>query len=158
MNTFDDRETASRCNVSSSTVRNYKYQLKQKEYQSKIFLALMTCLKSKNINNFINIHRRASMVDMRYKITEEERDKYLKQYFPYGQEGKISEFPKKEKRKIVILSHIISRFEINRNYTEKEINEILKTVFHDYVTIRRYLIEYGFMERKPDCSSYWVKT
>ncbi|RIJ63707.1 DUF2087 domain-containing protein [Rummeliibacillus sp. POC4] len=40
--------------------------------------------------------------------------------------------------------------------------KVLQTYFKngldvDYVSLRRYLIEYGFMERTDDCSIYWVK-
>ena len=30
-------------------------------------------------------------------------------------------------------------------------------MYEDYVHIRRYLIEYGFLDRKADGSAYWVK-
>ncbi|MEG2739993.1 DUF2087 domain-containing protein, partial [Clostridium sp.] len=30
-------------------------------------------------------------------------------------------------------------------------------IYEDYATIRRALVEYGFMKRSNDCSSYWVK-
>jgi hypothetical protein len=30
-------------------------------------------------------------------------------------------------------------------------------VYDDYVTVRRYLIEYGFLDRKDDGSQYWLK-
>ena len=157
---LDDRSIAQKCEIgSASTVRNHRYQLRQREKQSKIFLAIMNCLKKGKADqsDFMEIHKRASMIDSRYAVTEEEKEKYLKQYFPYGPDNELSEFPKKEKRKLVILHHIMQRFELNKKYTEKQVNEILKSVFHDYVTLRRYLIEYGFMERKPDGSSYWVK-
>ena len=36
-------------------------------------------------------------------------------------------------------------------------NSVLKLIYEDYATIRRYLIEYGFMERTNDCKEYWVK-
>ena len=98
------------------------------------------------------------MIDARYAITEEEQEKYLKKYFPWGPDNALSEFPKKQKRKLIILNHIIKHFELNKKYTEKEVNEILKSIYVDYVSIRRYLIEYGFMERMQDCSFYWVKT
>lgn len=39
----------------------------------------------------------------------------------------------------------------------KEFNEIIKTAYYDYVTVRRFLIEYGFLDRKPDGSQYWLK-
>jgi hypothetical protein len=97
------------------------------------------------------------MPDERFAITEEENDEILSQYFPEGLDGPLLEFPRKEKRKAAILKHISKRFVPHRTYTEKEVNEQLKSVFHDYVTLRRYLIEYGFLDRKADGSQYWVK-
>lgn len=35
-------------------------------------------------------------------------------------------------------------------------NIIWCAMSEDYVTIRRYLIEYGFMERTNDCKEYWI--
>jgi len=37
------------------------------------------------------------------------------------------------------------------------VNEIIKSLIDDYVTVRRYLIEYGFMDRNKDGSEYRVK-
>ena len=41
-------------------------------------------------------------------------------------------------------------------YSECEVNEILKPIYDDYMTIRRYLIMYGFMERTRDGRQYWL--
>jgi hypothetical protein len=110
------------------------------------------------LDNLISIdNKEAIMIDTGYTITEEERQKYIHKYFPNGPDGRLSEFPKKEKRKLIILDHIIKRFELNRKYTEKEVKEILIRIYDDYVTMRRYLIDYGIMERYQDCSFYWVK-
>jgi len=144
---------------STSTIRNHRFALREKEKQAKVFLAIMGLIETKTQKKqkFINIPATARMLDERYAITEEENQEILKAYFKDGLDGGISDFPKKEKRKIAILKHIMNRFEINRKYSEKEVNEILKGVYHDYVTIRRYLIEYGFMDRLADGSYYWVK-
>jgi hypothetical protein len=37
------------------------------------------------------------------------------------------------------------------------VNEILKNAYEDYATLRRYLIEYDFMDRKADGSQYRLK-
>jgi hypothetical protein len=145
---------------STSTIRNHRFTLRQKEKQAKIFLSIMELLSESRSNGeqkFINIHKGATMVDERYAITEQEYEEILKAYFKEGPEGPLSDFPKKEKRKIVILKHIMKRFDSNKKYTEKEVNEILKQTYSDYVTLRRYLIEYGFMDRHKDGSLYWVK-
>lgn len=144
---------------STSTIRNHRFVLREKEKQAKVFLAIMGLLEGKSgkRQKLISVHRTATMVDDRYAITEDENEKVLKHYFKEGLDGGLSAFPTKEKRKLIVLKHIVKRFEANRTYTEKEVNETLKSIFHDYVTIRRYLIEYGFMDRNKDCSAYWLK-
>lgn len=145
---------------STSTIRNHRFMLKQKEKQAKIFLCLMELLKeNKNVmkQEFVNVHKSATMVDERYAITKEENDKILKIYFNKGLDGRLAEFPVREKRKIIVLKHLAKRFEAGKRYTEKEVNEILKRAYDDYVTLRRYMIEYGFMDRQKDGSSYWIK-
>lgn len=155
-----DNEIAEKVGGSASTIRNHRFTLRQKEKQAKIFIALMELLESRRSDKkqvFIPIHKTATMIDERYAITEEENTKILNQYFPGGLDGGLKDFPKKEKRKIIILKHIANRFNGNRKYTEKEVNEILEEIYPDFVTIRRYLIEYGFMDRLRDGSQYWIK-
>ena len=93
------------------------------------------------------------MIDDRYVITEAEREEKIKKFF--GEDGSLIRFPKKEKDKLIVLMKIAGEFTSNRIYSEKEVNEILKGYYDDYVLLRRYLIEYGFITRKPDGSSYW---
>lgn len=144
---------------STSTIRNHRFMLREREKQAKVFLAIMELLQAKTDkkSSFINVPLSATMLDERYAITVEENEEILKQYFPEGPDGRLSGFPKKEKRKIAILRQIVKRFDLERSYSEKEVNEILKTAYDDYATLRRYLIEYGFMDRKDDGSRYWIK-
>ncbi|CAM3643712.1 DUF2087 domain-containing protein [Marinicrinis lubricantis] len=146
---------------SSSTIRAHRFTLREKEKQAKIMLTIMQLLQEHRLQEpdhleeeFVTIPQTATMIDERYQITNKEYTEVLNKYFPEGPDGKMTEFPKKEKRKIALLMHLIERFEKGRTYTEKEVNEILKTAFSDYVTLRRYLIEYGFMDRADDGSWY----
>ncbi|WP_134703224.1 DUF2087 domain-containing protein [Ammoniphilus sp. YIM 78166] len=156
-----DREVQEEMKIgSSSTIRNHRFVLKEKERQSKVYLAMMELLKERDQHapSFIGIHQTAKMVDDRYNVTEEENDKILKKYFPEGTEGALKSFPPREKQKLIVLREIARHFQHERVYTEKEINQVLKGVYEDYVTIRRYLIEYGFLDRKSDGSQYWLKS
>lgn len=47
-------------------------------------------------------------------------------------------------------------FESGKTYTEREINELLMTLFEDHVFARRMMIENRILERTPNGSSYWV--
>ena len=144
---------------STSTVRNHRFTLRERMKQAKVFLAIMELSESRanRQSRLIPIHRTATMVDQRYEMTEKENEDILRKYFPQGPDGPLSEFPKKEKRKIAILRHLCRHFEGNRRYTEKEVNALLKEKHPDFATLRRYLIEYGFMDRLPDGSQYWLK-
>jgi hypothetical protein len=95
------------------------------------------------------------MVDQRYEITEAENQKILSHVFYSLEPLKLKVFSSKEKKKIVILRRIAEQFEKNKQYTEKEVNSILVDIFEDYCTIRRYLIEYGYMGRTKDGRAYW---
>uniref|UniRef100_UPI00406D2F2F DUF2087 domain-containing protein n=1 Tax=Metasolibacillus sp. FSL H7-0170 TaxID=2921431 RepID=UPI00406D2F2F len=152
---LSDKEITVESSVNNiSTVRQHRFKLREKERQAKIFLALMQLLSEPN---HYKIHRGATQVDERYSIEDKEREKVLQTYFKQGLDGSIETIPSKEKRKLIILQHILQRFTIGKVYTEKEVNMILKSVHEDFVTLRRYLIEYGFMDRNTDGSSYWVK-
>lgn len=144
---------------SASTIRNHRFVLKEKERQAKVLLTMMELLKEKDNNApvFLNIHKTATMLDDRYNVTQDEREKILKRQFPQGVEGPLKTFSLKEKQKLVVLQEIAKRFDGDRTYSEKEVNQVLKPVYDDYVTVRRYLIEYGFLDRKVDGSQYWVK-
>ena len=80
------------------------------------------------------------------------KDKYVSQESPL----KISLFPPKEKRKYILLCMIVHEFEVGKSYSELEVNNLLKPIYHDFVTIRRYLVDYHFIDRKTDGSSYWL--
>lgn len=143
---------------SSSTIRNHRFALREKERQAKIFMVIMELIRENEVAQvkYVEPHPTATMVDDRYKVTQQEADKLLSKYFPEGLNGPLKTFKLKEKSKLVVLRHIASRFEAEKIYSEKQINAVLQPIYADHVTIRRYLIEYGFLDRKPDCSQYWL--
>ncbi|NDI33452.1 DUF2087 domain-containing protein [Chengkuizengella sediminis] len=156
----NDKEVQKETGIgSASTIRNHRFALKEKERQSKSFLVMMELLKEndKKATNFVIPHQTATMVDDRYVVTEKESADILKKFFPEGTDGPLKTFSMKQKHKLVVLREITKKIESKRIYTEKELNQILATVYDDYVILRRYLIEYGFLDRKSDGSEYWLK-
>lgn len=102
------------------------------------------------------IHSGALMVDERYMVTPDEERKILETCFVSLKPPVLKVFPPKQKRKLVILRVIAREFEAGRRYSEKEVNAVLKPIFADYATIRRYLLEYGFMDRTLGGKEYWL--
>lgn len=153
----NDKEIKEELDIgSASTIRHHRFALKEKERQAKTFLTMMELLKEKDENapTFVPVHKTATMVDERYNITQTEQDQIVKKYFS---DGTLTKFPPKEKQRLVILREISKQLKKDDMYEEKELNQILKGIYDDYVLIRRYLIEYGFIDRKSDGSKYWLK-
>ena len=72
---------------------------------------------------------------------EEVRIKYFKN-------NKLMTIPKKEKNKIPVLQIVLEMLkERSFEFTEKELNEEIKEIYPDYSLIRRYLVDYKFLER-----------
>ena len=151
-----DKEISKRLGLTQSTVRNYRFRLKEKARQAKIFLVLHQMMEKSvdEEDRIVDVHRNSTMIDERYSITESERLERLSRFF--NESGELIRFPKKEKDKVIVLREIAGVFKPGLNYSEEQANEMLKTFYDDYVLLRRYLIEYGLIDRKPDGSAYWL--
>lgn len=152
-----DKEIAKSLGVAASTVRHQRFTFREKAKQARMYLAMYERVfegRSAGNHGIIPIHAGAKMVDERYVVTEAEREHILSVYLDDSAPPKLKMFPPKEKRKIVVLAKIAECFEPYRNYTEKEVNAILTPVYEDYATLRRYLVDYGFMSRSKDGTQY----
>lgn len=93
-----------------------------------------------------------------FEITPEEEEKTLKNCFSSLEPLKLKVFSSKAKKKAVIIKKIAGQFEAGKTYTEMDVNGILKQIYpEDFSTLRRSLIEAGYLDRKADGSAYWVK-
>lgn len=70
-------------------------------------------------------------------------------------DGSIRQIPNQPAKLRVILDYIVSAFTPGANYTEKEVNTILRRFHVDVASLRRDLIDSGRMARESDGSRYW---
>ncbi len=70
-------------------------------------------------------------------------------------EGRLKAVPMKRKKFQVILRHALRLFEVDGEWSERELNERLKPLTDDVATIRRGFIDYGLMKRDKSGSRYW---
>lgn len=70
-----------------------------------------------------------------------------------GPDGRIALMPRKWVKKLVLLDHVAQRFDIGVYYSELEVNAVLRELADDYVAVRRYLVDAGFLSR--DAGTYW---
>ncbi|MBS4535238.1 DUF2087 domain-containing protein [Clostridium sp. D2Q-14] len=73
------------------------------------------------------------------------------------EQGRVTSWPAKRALKIEVLKYIAEKFEEDREYKEKEVNNIIDQwhTFGDYFMLRRGMIDYKFLLRKRDGSMYW---
>ncbi len=71
--------------------------------------------------------------------------------------NRVKAWPKKHALKREVLLYLASKFEMDRDYSEKEVNQILSEwhTFEDYFLLRRDLIEHNLLSRTRDGARYW---
>lgn len=157
---MSDKDIAKKFGIAEATIRRQRFTFREKAKQAKLYLAIYNqVFEGKPLpveNAIIPIHNTARQVDDRFVITEQEKQYVLETCFLSQKPLVLKNFSRKEKKKVVILMRIADEFEPGRQYSEKEINGIIEPIYSDFVTIRRYLIEYGFLSRTNDGSKYWL--
>lgn len=69
-------------------------------------------------------------------------------------DGRITAYPKKPDRRLLLLEQVALEFEPGRYYPESDVNRVLKAVTDDHATLRRYLVEAELLSRTP-VGVYW---
>ena len=84
------------------------------------------------------------------KIVDTE-EKYKKEvisnFFKYG---RLTQIPTQRKKREIVLAEILEQFDLDREYDEKEVNEIILRYHEDFCTIRREMIAFGMMTRQHE--------
>jgi hypothetical protein len=92
----------------------------------------------------------ASLVGSFEEVGDEWERKVLKTYF---QGEQLTQIPSSEKKLLVVLRWLVQKFEDGVRYSEKQVNEILTRHHADYATLRRDLVDFGYMRRERGI--YW---
>ncbi|GIP44362.1 hypothetical protein J45TS6_28210 [Paenibacillus sp. J45TS6] len=145
---------------STSTIRNHRFVLREKERQAKVLLAVMELLHSRDHNTPVmpvaSPNNRAGQATNKETDLTAEQEKVLTKYFPFGTDGPLETFAVQEKHRLIIMKEIAKRFDTNKVYSESEVNGILDQIYEDYVLLRRSMVDYGILSREEDGSSYWL--
>jgi hypothetical protein len=142
-------ELAERCGLAASTVSFHLRKLEQARLVSKrkeqyyaIFsaneqvlnLTVRELTSFRNIDKFIQAER-----------VEKYRRKVIRAFF---RGTRLLRLPAQHKKRLIVLREFAARFTPGILYDEKAVNETIARSFEDYCTVRRELIEEGFMSRK----------
>ncbi len=78
------------------------------------------------------------------QISAEEKQKILDTFF---KDGKIEQMPSKASKRVVLWEKVVSMME-DKDYTEFELTKFLKPIYYDFCTLRRDLVDNGFLIRE----------
>jgi len=84
---------------------------------------------------------------------DDKSKKVLKAYL--NADGSIKQIPSQPAKLRVILNYLIQTFAPSINYTEKEVNQILRRFHEDTAALRRYLVDAKMLDREGNGSRYW---
>ncbi|MEY5023170.1 MAG: hypothetical protein RL569_83 [Actinomycetota bacterium] len=69
-------------------------------------------------------------------------------------DGRITRLPAKWSKKVKLSLALLEAFEFDVEYSEPELNEILKAYLDDFALVRRTLVDMGYLERDRYGKSY----
>ena len=98
-----------------------------------------------------DLFSRESLATLVDDTSENEWEQKVLQTFLEGDQ--IKELPSRHKKRLVVLKWLANQFEVGVRLSEREFSERLKRYNPDYATLRRYLVDYGFVEREKGV--YW---
>jgi len=81
---------------------------------------------------------------MQQQPASEEQNAVLRAFFDGP---RLRQIPASRKKRVVVLRRLLERFEPERAYPESEVNDMLREAHDDVATLRRELVDYGFMVR-----------
>lgn len=94
-------------------------------------------VKDSDLNEWLEKHSNRNAMDPARKIV----DRFMSR-------GRFKTLPVQRKKRRYILEYILRRFETNRVYPEKEVNEIITGLHDDYCRVRREFVDEKMMFRK----------
>jgi biotin operon repressor len=94
--------------------------------------------------DFLSDSRKVPLSQVPTPINEPESDeerfraKVLRDFFN-GE--RLKEIPAQRKRRVIVLQHIVERFQPGLTYPEREVNDMLRLAHEDVATLRRELVD-----------------
>lgn len=75
----------------------------------------------------------------------DDRARVLRNFF---KDGRLVTIPAARKQRVIVLQYLLEQFDPRRTYQEREVNELLGSFHEDFATLRRELVDYGYLTRE----------
>lgn len=71
----------------------------------------------------------------------------------FADDGRLVQIPAKRSKRLVVLDRLAQEFSPGESFSETEVNRRLRAFHPDVASLRRYLVDEGFMSRRSGW--YW---
>lgn len=132
-----DAELAGVTGCSESTLRNQRFQLRQREREARLFLCAL---------------RLAGLSALQRPPRAKDAKSDISRYF---QEGRLVSMPTKDAQRAKVMLHFAGLFAPGRRYSDGEVRALIEPIWPDYALVRRYLVDNGLLRRTADGRTYW---
>jgi len=138
-----------RLNLASSTISfhlkkleevNLVYSEKEQYY---VVYHLNNDMLSLSLSDLINLE--IPEKDTQTKREEQYKRGVINSFFEYE---KLKSIPVQQKKRKIVLEKIAKKFELGKEYSEREVNIIIADFHDDFCTIRREMVAFKILERE----------
>lgn len=139
-----------RLNLTPSTVSFHLKKLEEvglvSKHKDQYYIVYTLCedLLKRSLSDFIgdDVNSTQSLEDIR---EAEYRKKVIDTFFKFN---KLKSIPVQRKKRLIILEKMVEAFDLNKSYSEKEVNLIIADFHDDFATLRREFINEKLMTRE----------
>jgi hypothetical protein len=93
-----------------------------------------------------------TLSDAVVELTEDAFDRKVMMDF-LGRDGRLKAIPAQQRKYNVVLRRLLAEFQVGERYSEKQVNAIIKRFHDDTATLRRGLVDLGWLKRQAGI--YW---
>lgn len=136
-----DAQIAAQTGVSTSTLRNQRFALREREREARLLLMILSLSG-------------LSALRPGKAIGHTSRREGIDQFF---QQGKLLSMPARESKKELVMQRFAALFTPGQTYTHREVRDIISPVWEDHAFVRRWLVDHHVLQRTTDGRTYWME-
>ncbi len=132
----NDAAIAAERGVSVSTLRNQRFALREREREARLLLAVLSL---------------AGLSTLQKPLKPKAEDG-IEQFY---REGKLLHMPARLAKQYAVMQRFAALFELGREYSDRELKELVTPIWPDHALVRRFLVDTGMLRRTNDGRTYW---
>ena len=145
---------AERLNLTPATISFHLKKLSEigavRSYKTQYYTMYSLCRDTFAMTILDILKEQSDEAELQDRREQAYRQKVIDSFFEYG---KLKSIPAQRKKERIILEEIVKAFEMDRIYSEREVNIIIADYNDDFCTLRRDMISERLLDR--DHRGYW---